>query len=110
MWTSVLMRLAVFLAMMRERSADRQHVNKDYVARKAALADSMNKEWEAELALHSLDVNELEESVFRARKGEQHAALDRTAADGSPIVWHNVDMVSVPLPIAALESFAPSRA
>lgn len=96
--------------MFRPRSADRQHVNKDYIARKAALAATISQEWEAELGLHSMNVEELEESVFRARKGEQHESLTKTTESGTPIVWHNVDMVSVPLPIAALESFAPARA
>lgn len=75
--------------------------------RKLKVMQSVEEHWDAEKSLHDLDVDELEESVFRARKHQQHASLDSTDTTGKPVVWHKTTMVSVPLPIKSLEEFAP---
>ncbi len=88
--------------------ADRQHVNKAYLDRKTAINAKVTEDWSSERELHDLNVSELEESVFRARKGVQHSSLTVKDDSGKDVLWHKVTMVSMPLPIAELAEFAPA--
>ncbi|KAA0149798.1 hypothetical protein FNF28_07322 [Cafeteria roenbergensis] len=111
--SSMLLTNAAFMGMLGFIVADaaqhhRQHVNKAYLDRKTAINAKVTEDWSSERELHDLNVSELEESVFRARKGVQHSSLTVKDDSGKDVLWHKVTMVSMPLPIAELAEFAPA--